>query len=251
MLLVAALAVVAARAQAEDFYRYVDRAGRVVYTNIGEQVPLAQRESGRLDLSKIPLNSEIGAELDRRFAEKHAELSESSYCQALREAAEDGLLERVWDDFGPLVVCGGVLLGFLLYTPTAMRRFGAPVWAKTLMMAIPSLAIAGVVTFTMTQTNRAVVELKKRVKPCAADTYAKLAGEPDALVKRSQLLDQLQREVARAQAGGYRGPGAPYLDAFDDLGGPAPTDGDGLDGPAASEAPGQRGMLGEPGPLDP
>lgn len=216
-ILLCAVLAIAARAEAEDYYRYRARNGRVVYTNIDEQVPLDHRETSKLDLSRIPLNSEIGAELDRRFTQQHAELSESTYCQALRDDADDGFLKRVWEDFGPLVVCGGLLLGFLLFTPAAMRRFGAPVWAKTLMMAIPSLAIAGVITFTMTKTNKAIVELKQKVKPCTADTFAKLGQQPDALLKRSQLIEQLQHDIARAQAGGEFGQAAPDAHAPEDL----------------------------------
>jgi hypothetical protein len=214
MLLCAAL-LVSANAQAEDFYKYVRRDGRVVYTNITEQVPVEQRERGKLDLSRIPLNSELGAELDRGFAAEHAELRESTYCEALLAAADVSVFERVWEDFAPLVVCGGVMLAFLLFTPYAMREFGAPVWAKTLMMAIPSLAIAGLVAFTMTRANQAIVKLKEQAKPCAAESFANLRSEPDALAKRSQMIEELRREVTTHHVGGYgtvAAPGAPRPD---------------------------------------
>lgn len=210
-LLCAAL-LLSVSAQAEDYYKYVRPDGRVVYTNITEQVPLEQRERGKLDLSRISLNSELGAELDRGFAAEHAELRESTYCQALRAAAEVSLLERIWEDFAPLVVCGAVMLAFVLFTPYAMRAFGAPVWAKTLMMAIPSLAIAGLVAFTMNHTNKAIVKLKEQVKPCAAESFAELRSEPDALAKRSQMIEELRREVTTLEVGGYgtvAAPGAP------------------------------------------
>jgi hypothetical protein len=202
--------LVSASAQAQDFYRYVARDGRAVYTNIVEQVPVEQRERGKLDLSRISLNSEIGAELDRRFAEQHAELSASSYCRMLFDASAQGPLRRAWEEYAPLIVCGGLLLAFLLFTPSALRRFGAPVWAKTLMMAIPSLALGGLITFTMAQTNKALAELKQRVKPCASETFAELGREPDALLRRSRLVGSLQREVARLQ--GAADPGSAALD---------------------------------------
>jgi hypothetical protein len=186
----------AAPGQAQDFHRYIGRDGRAVYTNIAEQVPLEQRERSKLDLSRISLNTEIGAELNHRFAEQHAELSASSYCQTLFAAAGQNPLRHAWEEFAPLIVCGGLLLAFLLFTPSALRRFGAPVWAKTLMMAIPSLAVGGLITFTMTQTNKQLSELKQRVKPCASETFDGLAHEPDPLVQRSRLVSQLQREVA-------------------------------------------------------
>ncbi len=187
----------------EDYYRYVRPDGRTVYTNIVEQVPIDQRERGKVDLSRIPLNSEVGAELDRGIAQEHAELRESPYCQALVAAAEVSLLERIWEDFAPLVICGGVLLAFLLFTPYALRAFGAPVWAKTLMMAIPSLAIAGLVTFTMTHTSKTIAQIKEQVKPCVAESFDKLKAEPDALAQRSHLVEQLKREIATLQVGSH------------------------------------------------
>jgi hypothetical protein len=102
------------------------------------------------------------------------------------------------------VICGGVLLCFLLYTPFAIRRFGAPAWAKTLMMAIPTLAICGLMAFTMVRANKAIVGIKERVKPCMAENFDQLEAEPDALVKRSQMVGQLKREVAALQTGRAR-----------------------------------------------
>ena len=185
----------------QTLYRYVNRQGRVVYTNIEEQVPLEQRAKGKLDLSRIELNTEIGTELDRRLEQQHAVLTKSSYCKQLRDAASEGFLSRLWNDFAPLLVCGGLLLCFLLYTPQALRRFGAPVWAKTLMMAIPSLAIAGVITFSMTHTNNAIADLKRRVQPCAQDSFARLKSEPNALLKHAQLVEYLKREVQKLGGG--------------------------------------------------
>jgi hypothetical protein len=214
MLLCVAL-LVSASVRAEDFYKYVGKDGRPVYTNITEQVPIAQRERGKLDLSRISLNSELGAELDRGFAQEHAELRESAYCQALVAAADVSLLERIWQDFAPLVVCGAVMLAFVSFTPYAMREFGAPVWAKTLMMAIPSLAIAGLVAFTMNHTNKAIAKLKQQAKPCGAESFAELRSEPDALAKRSQMIEELRREVTTLRVGGYGTAAASGASRFD------------------------------------
>jgi hypothetical protein len=189
----------------QTLYRYVNRQGRVVYTNIEEQVPLEQRARGKLDLSRIELNTEIGTELDRRLQEQHAALSQSSYCKQLRSAASEGFWSQLWNDFAPLLICGGLLLGFLLYTPRALRRFGAPVWAKTLMMAIPSLAIAGAVTFSMTHTNKTILELKRQVEPCAEETFARLKTEPQALLKHAQLVEHLKRQVGKLGGGALPG----------------------------------------------
>jgi hypothetical protein len=184
---------------ARSFYRYVNKHGRVVYTNIAEQVPLAERARARVDLRHVSLNTEVGTEIDRRLEEEHAALTQSPYCRRMRAAAEVGFATRLWEDFAPLIACGGLLLGFLVYTPTALRRFGAPVWAKVLMMAIPALAISGLVMFSMSYTNETIVKVKQQAKPCAAEAFAKLSGQQDAVMQHFQLVDQLKQQMAKIE----------------------------------------------------
>lgn len=180
----------------ESFYRYRHADGRVVYTNIAEQVPIEQRATAKLDLSRVALNTQIGNELALRFQAKHEQLTKTPHCQQLRAAANQDFLSRLWADFAPLVVCGGVLLCFLLFTPVALRRFGAPVWARTLMMAIPTLAVTGVVAFTMSHTNRSISALKQRAQPCMPDALERLAGAKN-LLPHAKLIEQLEREIGR------------------------------------------------------
>lgn len=196
----AALLLAGGSAAAEEtYYRYVE-GGRVVYTNVAEQVPVEQRQQSRLDLQRISLNTEIGNELEQRLEEEHTALAQSDYCQGIKAAAEGGFLERLWDDFGPLLVCGGVLLLFVLVTPFALKRFGAPIWAKTLMMAIPTLAVIGLLSFTMSKTNRTVADLRQRLQPCSTETFAKLKSDPNPIAKHAELIEQLKRDMAKIDA---------------------------------------------------
>lgn len=181
----------------QSIYRYTNKQGRVVYTNSVEQVPVAQRERGKMDLSRVTLNTEVGNEIDRHLEEEHAALIKSPYCTRLREAANVGFLERLWQDFAPLIVCGGMLLSLLLFTPAALRRFGAPQWAKVLMMAIPSLALGGLVMFSMSYTSSMIVKLKARAKPCATEAFAKLSGEANPLLEHMQIVERLKQEIAK------------------------------------------------------
>jgi hypothetical protein len=179
----------------QAIYRYRDARGREVYTNSVEQIPVQERERARVDLTHIELNSELGTELNRQLEARYARLSDSPRCEQLRSDASLGFFERLWEDFAPLVVCGGVLLLFLLFTPSALRRFGGPVWARTLMMAIPALAVAGLVMFSMRETGRALSELKQQAAPCAPDGFASLGSAPDAVMRRAALVRQLQALV--------------------------------------------------------
>lgn len=185
----------------QNIYRYTNKHGRIEYTNIVEQVPPGQRARARVDLSRVSLNTEVGTEIERRLEEEHAALTKSPYCSRLRAAANTGFLERLWEDFAPLIACGGMLLAFLLFTPAALRRFGAPAWAKVLTMAIPALAIAGLLMFSMNYTNATIAQLKQQAKPCASETFAKLSGQQDTLLHHVQLVDQLKQEIAKLDQG--------------------------------------------------
>ncbi|HMI94835.1 MAG TPA: hypothetical protein VK509_25855 [Polyangiales bacterium] len=198
----AAVAPAALPLPPQTIYRYRNARGRVVYTNSAEQIPVQERERAKVDLSHIELNSELGTELNRRLEQRYARLTGSPRCEQLRKDASLGFVERLWEDFGPLVVCGGLLLLFVLFTPIALRRFGGPVWARTLMMAIPALAVAGLVTFSMRETGRALSELKQQAAPCEPGGFASLGGVPNAVMRRAALVRQLQNLVMPVPASG-------------------------------------------------
>jgi hypothetical protein len=204
------LALTARSAHAQDgdgaaIYRYVDTKGRVVYTNAAEQLPLDKRESARVDLSRVSLNTEVGAEMNRRLEQQHAALTQTSYCKRLIESANAGALERAWDNDPISVLCAGGVLLLLLFSPSMLRRVDAPTWAKTLMFAIPLLAVVGVISFMISHAERTLAAVKSRAEPCMHETFARLSGDKDSLLRRSQLVEQLQQEVSRLEAIGKEG----------------------------------------------
>lgn len=200
------VAIGAARADepAQTIYKYKNASGRVVYTNNLEQVPLKQREAGRVDLSHVSLNPELAdaiaaqnadAARSSEVATKHAELAGSSYCRALKDDAAIPLAKRIWRDHTPLVVCGAIALLLLFLTPRMVRDFGAPEWAKVLMKAIPALALAGGVMYGMMQANRTVSQVKNKLAPCLSETFAKLGETPEGLAQRERLVEKLQSDI--------------------------------------------------------
>jgi len=177
-------------------YRYVNAGGRTVYTNVLEQVPMQQRSTALVDLRRVQLNTEVGSELQRHLAEEYGALQGSPYCQTLLAGAQQGFFAKLWEDYAPLLACGAGLLLLLVCSPWAMRRFGAPAWANVLGTALPAFALSGLIMFSMTSTNKLMLELKQRAKPCESETFTKLGGEGDAIRKQSALVDQLKREMA-------------------------------------------------------
>lgn len=179
----------------QTIYRWRDRKGRPFYTNSVEAIPESERARAKVDLSHITLNTELGNELNRRLEQRYEKLASTPKCEELREAAQLGFLERMWADYTPLVLCGGMLLLFVLFTPSALHRFGGPAWSRTLMMAIPTLALSGVVMFSMRETNLAVIEMKHKAEPCDQHTFDGMRSSPDAVLRRAALVRQLQSIV--------------------------------------------------------
>lgn len=176
-----------------SIYRYQARDGRTVYTNVLEQVPLAQRADAEVDLSRISLNSELGTELERSLKQAHARLSAGEYCEGLRAEA-DAPWESMWRDEAPLVICGAALLLFLLITPTMLRKFGAAIWMRTLMTAASWLTIAGLTMFGSMRAARTASSLKDQLKPCETSTWDALAKQDKGLSKHVDLVRDLQMQ---------------------------------------------------------
>ena len=182
-------------ASGQEIYRYVGANGRVVYTNNREQIPEAERSKAKVDLHRTSLNTEIGTELAQRLAQEHAALADSPYCQSALAAAKRGMLVEAWDDFAPLIVCGGALLLLFLFSPAALRRFGAPAWAKTLSMAIPILGIGGLLLFVMDGSSKSLRALKQQAEPCMHESFTRLSGAPNAAALQSRLVGSLKQQI--------------------------------------------------------
>jgi hypothetical protein len=185
----------------QRMYRYKTAAGRAVYTNLDEQVPLEQRSNARIDLDRVSLNTEVGNAIARRVQAEHASLIQTSYCAQLRTAAEEGFVTRLWRDFAPLVIAALVLLLLLAISPIALRRFGAPAWSKTLCFAIPTVFAVGLLVFSMSKTQRSIEAFKTRAKPCSEQSLANLSAKPDAAAEHARLVADLKREIANSGVG--------------------------------------------------
>jgi hypothetical protein len=182
-------------------YRYKSAAGRTVYTNVQEQVPLEQRRSARVELERVSLNTEVGNEIARRVQAEHAALIQTPYCVKLRQAAEESFVTRLWGDFAPLVIAALVLLLLLAISPIALRRLGAAAWSRTLSMAIPTVFALGLLVFSIDKTHKSMKAIKTKAKPCSEQAFAELSGRPDAGAEHARLVAELKREIANSGVG--------------------------------------------------
>lgn len=186
----------AQQAGSKRFFKYVDRDGKEVFTNIVETVPVAQRKEAELDLSHVPLNSALGAEINARLDAEHAKLVETDYCAEVRRQAEAQTPQTIWDDYGPLIVCAIVALLFLIATPSMLRKVDAPAWARALSFAVPALAVVGFVTYSMVHTNRNISAFKRAAKPCLSSTFTNLGSAANPLNAKLKLVQHLKSQIS-------------------------------------------------------
>jgi hypothetical protein len=184
----------------QQIYKYKNKDGRTVYTNILDEVPPDQRVGGKVDLSKVVLNTSVGNDINGRLAAEHAELAQSPYCKELEKVANKSAFEQLWDDHAPLIVCGGLIALLILMTPTMMRKVNPPDWAKVLSKAIPALFVVGGAMYGMTYANKMATQARSKLKPCLNETYESLAGSADPTSERLGLVEQLKSDIHKYQA---------------------------------------------------
>lgn len=182
----------------EQFYKYRDANGREVYTNIVEQIPVEDREAAKLDLSQVPLNSELGTEISERLQTAHGKIVDSAYCRDLRAHGKQRALKQIWDDHAPLIICLGLLVLLFCASPVMIRKVGGPSWARVLTMAVPALTIAGIMMWSMRSSNQAVVKFRHAMKAegaCSGDAFEGMSGKAGALAKQFELLRGLTTQM--------------------------------------------------------
>lgn len=189
-----------APATPQQIYKYKTKDGRTVYTNILDEVPPEQRAAGKVDLSKVTLNTSVGNDINGRLAAEHAQLAQSAYCKELEKVANKSALEQLWDDHAPVIVCGGLIALLILMTPTMMRKVHPPDWARVLSKAIPALFVVGGAMYGMTTANKMATQARSKLKPCLNETYESLGSSADPTAERLGLVDQLKSDIAKYQA---------------------------------------------------
>ena len=187
------------------FYRYRSPGGRMTYTNLADNVPVAQRPNAKIDLEQVPINSKLGVEIDQQLKTQYDKLRDSRFCKAIQAAVNESFWQRAWSEHAPLVVCGGAILVFLLATPFMVRKFGGVPWARALSTAIPAFAFTGLVSFLIVKSGNAMDQLRERALPCDPNAWNSEPGAPDEpasntapqspLVKHLRMVSALKTET--------------------------------------------------------
>jgi hypothetical protein len=181
-------------------YRYRTKRGRVVFTNIWDQIPANQRAHAEtMDLSHVTLNPQIGAELDASIQTQFEAASSSPECKKVKAQAAHWL-KPIWDDYGHLIILGIVMLVLVLATPFALRQVDAPVWARTLTRSFMLLAFVGVFMHTTVRAGKTYQSLRDAAAPCQEQTWIATAEQKDPRVGKLKVLADLQGMIRRAQS---------------------------------------------------
>jgi hypothetical protein len=174
-------------------YRYKSRKGRVVFTNLLEQVPPEQRPNASLDLAHVSLNSQLGAELDQRLKSRFDALRESSVCKGSRADAQEPWWKRAATEHRSALTFAAALLVFVLLTPTMTRRFGGAAWARALSLAIPVLGLGGIISFMVVQAGHSAPKLVP--ESCDEAAWASAGKGDQPIVQRLKLVSALDKEI--------------------------------------------------------
>jgi len=184
----------------QQIYKYKTKDGRVVYTNILDEVPPEQRQAGKVDLSKVALNTSVGNDLNKRLAVEHDELAASPYCEELKQEAAKSELQQLWDDHAVPIICGSIIALLIFMTPMMIKRVNAQEWARVLSKAIPTLFLVGGAMYGMQLANRKATDARQQAKPCLKETFDGLETSSDPAAGQLSLVEQLKRDIAAAQA---------------------------------------------------
>jgi hypothetical protein len=191
---VALLLLGAAPLRAEDdsevYYRYIGPSGRPVFVNGLARVPAQHRQAARrLDLSKVSLNTELGAGLRAEVEREYTELKQRIHVSraiatdvGIGGAPSSGVrawLGRLWTDHKlALVVAAALALLALLGRPLR-RRLGGGAFAWILLLVIPAATVFGLLSFTVMQVEQHNRQMARLVRAQEKEDtrYLRLLGE--------------------------------------------------------------------------
>lgn len=162
----------------EKIYRYKDRDGRVVYTNLEG----AGARGGKLAELDLPELSSVDFDhaqpdelrrLDLRVQEAHSALQSGPHCEAIRKTSRLPMRLRIWDEHGRKIYVAAALLAFsiLLGYVGSGRRLGR------LLPIPPFLAFGFLVYATVRDVQSGLDTLSSGLRACSEQLPD---GEPDS-----------------------------------------------------------------------
>jgi hypothetical protein len=159
--------------QAQDsrvFYSYKGDSGRTVYVNRFSMVPPEKRSQARaVDLSKVELHEELAENLADAVEDELRYLKESDPCNEARGEESAGAWRHVWHRHGPWILASLAAIILVMMTPWMVARTPPGVWSRTLMIALPALAMTALLAVSATRATSSLEAVQELVKLCDAN----------------------------------------------------------------------------------
>jgi hypothetical protein len=194
--LVLLLVGIAHAQQAPVFYSYKADSGRTVYVNRFSMVPPEKRSGARaVDLSEVSLNEDLAEDLADAVEEEIRYLKDSDPCIEARKEESAGAWRHVWRRHGPWLLSSLAAMILLMMSPWMIRRTPPGVWSRFLMVALPALAMAGLVAVSATRATSSLAAVEELSKLC--DANEKEASPKKQLVRLNEMnsyIEQLYKD---------------------------------------------------------
>jgi hypothetical protein len=152
------------------FYSYKGDSGRTVYVNRFSMVPPEKRAKARaVDLSEVELHEELAEALADAVEDELRYLKDSDPCNEARSEKSAGAWKHVWKRHGPWVLASLAAIILVLMTPWMVARTPPGVWPRLLMVALPALAMTGLLAVSATRITSSLGAVGELVKLCDAN----------------------------------------------------------------------------------
>jgi len=178
------------------FYSYEADSGRTVYVNRFSMVPPGKRSGARaVDLSRVSLNEELAEELADAVEDELRYLKESDPCIEARKEEAAGAWRHVWRRHGPWLLSSLAAFLLVLMSPWMIRRTPPGLWPRFLMVALPALAMTGLVAVSATRATSSLEAVDEFTKLC--DANEKEASPRKQVVRLNEMhtyIDELYSE---------------------------------------------------------
>lgn len=168
------------------FYSYTADSGRTVYVNRFSMVPPGKRSSARaVDLSRISLNEELAEDLADAVEDELRYLKESDPCIEARREDSAGAWRHVWRRHGPWLMASFAAFLLLVMSPWMIRRTPPGVWSRFLMVALPALAMTGLVAVSAMRASSSLEAVQELTLLC--DANEKEASPQKQVVRLNEM----------------------------------------------------------------
>jgi muconolactone delta-isomerase len=174
------------------FYSYQGDSGRTVYVNRFSMVPPEKRAQARaVDLSEVELHEELADDLADAVEDELRYLKDSDPCNEARSEERAGAWKHIWRRHGPWILASLAAIILVMMTPWMVARTPPGVWSRLLMVALPALAMTGLLAVSATRARDSFEAVEELVRLC--DANEKEASPRKQVLRLNEMYGYIQK----------------------------------------------------------